>query len=434
MKKLNITFCSFPDFAGNAKALYEYMVKTYNDNMNYTWIVYNEATVEILKKKGINAILIGTDEFKKYIPKTNVFFTTHANLAEDKLKAKNSIYIELWHGIGPKPVGFLTKNLSQKDEDWYNHIKEIIDYMIVPSEFWRPIMSAMFNINVKRILPLGLPLLDEIKKSNGRQNLEKVLGIDIGKYKKVIMYMPTFKKGCGRKLESTYNKQNILNFYDYSDNDLIKYLKGNNYLLVVKRHPSDEAQYAEIENDNIKNLNNNMSNKLGLNVNNILNASDLLITDYSSIGTEFSFLDKPVIYIATDLEEYKNNRGIILDDYNFWVGNECCFSFEELLEKINQNIDEKKEVLNKKYLFGNLTDGGCKQICRFLFENNNISTNVKRHKSEIARLKLLEKKQKSIIQEQTQTIKKLTESDIRLKQIEASKSWKMLEKIRNLRK
>ena len=179
----------------------------------------------------------------------------------------------------------------------------------------------MFNINVQRILPLGLPLLDEIKKSNGRQNLEKVLGIDIGKYKKIIMYMPTFKKGCGRKLESTYNKQNILNFYDYSDNDLIKYLKGNNYLLVVKRHPSDEAQYAEIENDNIKNLNNNMLNKLGLNVNNILNASDLLITDYSYIGTEFSFLDKPVIYIATDLEEYKNNRGIILDDYNFWVGN-----------------------------------------------------------------------------------------------------------------
>ena len=149
MKKLNITFCSFPDFAGNAKALYEYMVKTYNDNMNYTWIVYNEATVEILKKKGINAILIGTDEFKKYIPNTNVFFTTHANLAGDKLKAKNSIYIELWHGIGPKPVGFLTKNLSQKDQNWYNHIKEIIDYMIVPSEFWRPLMSAMFNINVQ---------------------------------------------------------------------------------------------------------------------------------------------------------------------------------------------------------------------------------------------------------------------------------------------
>ena len=27
MKKLNITFCSFPDFTGNARALYEYMIK-----------------------------------------------------------------------------------------------------------------------------------------------------------------------------------------------------------------------------------------------------------------------------------------------------------------------------------------------------------------------------------------------------------------------
>ena len=40
MEKLNITFCSFPDFGGNAKALYEYMNKRYKDNMNYIWIVY----------------------------------------------------------------------------------------------------------------------------------------------------------------------------------------------------------------------------------------------------------------------------------------------------------------------------------------------------------------------------------------------------------
>ena len=76
MKKLNITFCSFPDFSGNAKALYEYMVKTYKDNMNYTWVVYNKKTVDKLKSKGINSVLMDTDEFKKYIPKTNVFFIT----------------------------------------------------------------------------------------------------------------------------------------------------------------------------------------------------------------------------------------------------------------------------------------------------------------------------------------------------------------------
>lgn len=432
MKKLNITFCSFPDYAGNAKALYEYMIKRYKDNMNYTWIVYNELTVKILKEKGIKAILIGTDEFRKYIPKTNVFFTTHANLAGDKIKAKNSVYIELWHGIGPKPVGFLTENLSAKDMRWYNFLKETIDYVIVPSELWRSLMSAMFNINVQRILPLGLPLLDEIKNSNGKENLSKVLNTDVNKYNKIIMYMPTFKNGCGRKNESKYNENNILNFYDYSDEDLIEYLKENNYLLIVKRHPSDESKYINIENNYIKNIDNNMLNKLGLNVNSILNAGDLLITDYSSVGAEFSFLDKPVIYVATDLEEYTENRGIILKDYDFWTEKNYCFSYDELISKINLYIGKKKRIKNRKELYGNLQNGGCEQICNFLFENFNISTNVKKYKSELLELRNRSNSQAEIIKGQVETIKKLTESDIELNLIKNSKEWKLLEKLRKI--
>ena len=334
MKKLNITFCSFPDYAGNAKALYQYMKKRYKDNMNYTWIVYEEKTVELLKNDGIKAILIGTDEFKHYIPKTNVFFTTHSNLCGDKEAAKNAIYVELWHGIGPKPVGFLTKKLSEEDKKWYNFLSQTIDYFICPSEFWRVIFSTMFSINPERIKPLGLPLLDEIKYSDGKGNLSKILNKDISKYKKILLYMPTFKKGCGRGLESNYNKENILNFNDYNDEELIKYLKKNNYLLIVKRHPSDECIYNEIENDYIVNINNDMLNNHGLNVNNILNAGDVLITDYSSLGLEFSFINKPVIYISTDIQEYQQNRGIILDDYDFWAKDKCSTynEFIKLLE------------------------------------------------------------------------------------------------------
>ena len=50
MKKLNITFCSFPDFTGNARALYEYMIKRYGNNMNYTWIVHEEKNFDKVKK------------------------------------------------------------------------------------------------------------------------------------------------------------------------------------------------------------------------------------------------------------------------------------------------------------------------------------------------------------------------------------------------
>ena len=211
--------------------------------MNYTWIVYNESSVKILKEKKINVILIGTDEFKKYIKTTDVFFTTHVNLSGDKEKTSDALYVELWHGIGPKPVGFLANKLSKSDRKWYNSLREVIDYIIVPSDFWKVIFSSIFNVEGDRIKSLGLPLLDEIKNSEGKKNINNILNIDIDKYKKVILYAPTFKSGCGRTLESKINPNNIMDLKEYSDEKLNKYLENNNYLLIVKRHPSEECEY-----------------------------------------------------------------------------------------------------------------------------------------------------------------------------------------------
>ena len=101
-EKLNITYFSFPDFSSNAKALYEYMAKRYKDNMNLVWIVYEEKSNQKLLDKNIQAILIGTEEFREYISTTDVFFTTHCNLIDNK--PDDSLYIDFWHAIGPKPV------------------------------------------------------------------------------------------------------------------------------------------------------------------------------------------------------------------------------------------------------------------------------------------------------------------------------------------
>ncbi|MGN1268879.1 MAG: CDP-glycerol glycerophosphotransferase family protein [Candidatus Aphodocola sp.] len=439
MKKLNITFCSFPDFAGNAKALYEYMVKRYKDNMNYTWIVYNESTVEILKEKGIKAILIGTDEFKKYVPKTNVFFTTQGNLDGDKIKAKNSVYIELWHGIGPKPVGFAQENPSNEDLRGYGNISEIVDYFIVPSEFWKIVWGAIFKVEYSRIKSLGMPIFDYFKNSDGKSNLSRVLNIDIKKYNKIIMYMPTFRQGFNHNdiNNLTDNIFNIKN--DYDDKKLNEFLSKNNYLLCIKPHPGELSKSQIIETDNIKMVSEEEMIKNQVSVNEIMNAFDLLITDYSSIGTEFIFLDKPVLFNVSDIEEYTKNRGLLFGSDNFWFPGPTFKTMEDLIkesEKLlsNSSYFKKERAEKKKLWFGTLNSGGCEQICNFLFENFNISTNVKKYKSELLELRNRSNSQAEIIKDQVETIKKLTESDIRLKEIENSKSWKMLEKIRKLRK
>lgn len=63
---------------------------------------------------------------------------------------------------------------------------------------------------------------------------------------------------------------------------------------------------------------------------NILNAVDILITDYSSIYFDFLLLDRPIIFTPIDYEEYKHNRGFLLEPFDFWAPGDKCFCYEDL--------------------------------------------------------------------------------------------------------
>lgn len=443
MKKLNITFCSFPDYSGNAKALYEYMNSRYKDNMNYTWIVYDKKSVENLRKQGINSIQIGTNEFKKYIPKTDVFFTTQGNLDADKIKAKNSIYIELWHGIGPKPIGFLQKNPSEDDLLGYSNISNIVDYFVVPSDFWKVIWGAIFKVESRRILPLGLPLLDYFNNSNGKDKLSTILKIDLSQYKKVIMYMPTFKNAFNhsdvKKITS-----NIFNFdKKYSEKELNDFLKKNDYLLIVKKHPAEQTKLKMKSTSNIIIMDEDLLKDNLVSINEIINGFDMLITDYSSIGTEYIYLNKPILFAAGNLIEYQENRGFIFGKYDMWTPGPVCDNIEDLCSETKKLLDNSKYFENerikaKKLWFGDRNDGGCAEICDFLFDNYKISDNVVRVKSDFTRIVDENRKLKRQKIENDEKISQLGAKNAQiteqLEKITNSKGWKFLEKIRSIKR
>lgn len=444
MEKLKITFCSFPDFGGNTKALYEYMKKRYKDNMEYTWVVYNEQTVTNLKNNGINAVLIGSDEFKEYIPKTDVFFTTQGNLDGDKCKAKNSIYVELWHGIGLKPVGFSCDNPSEDDVRGYGNISQIVDLFVVPNDFWRIIYSSIFKTEITRIKSLGLPILDYFKNSDGKTNLKKIVNKDISKYKKIIMYMPTYKNGFNHN-DINIDNNNLFNFNEnFELNMLNKYLKENNYLLCVKKHPGD-MKNLQIENfSNIINIKEQQLLDNNISINEIMNAFDLLITDYSSIGIEFLFLNRPLLFITSDIKEYLKNRGIIFGNIDFWM--ECgpkVDNIQDLYKEISELLENteyyrKEREKFRKLWYSDLKDGGCKAICDYIFDGNHIRKDFPRYNSELLNLKdKIEKleeesrKKDSIIDARNARIREL---DLFIQNIINSKGWKFLEKVRNAKK
>lgn len=334
MKKINIVFCSFPDFSSNAKALYDYMVKKYKDNMNYIWVVSSDEMLKKLTDKRIETYKLGTKEYFEKMKQIDVFFTTHANITGEK--NNHALYIELWHGIGGKNSGFMVNNISKEDQIWYNEIRKKIDYMIVPSDFWRPIFSTIFNMQYNRVLSLGYPKLDPIINSRGKENLDKLLEIDTDKYDQIIYYMPTFRNGCNRVCETSINEKNIINLDEYDECKLLNFLKEKNYLLCIKKHPSEENELRFKEDDNIKIIKEEDLGKNNLTVNEILNASDILIMDYSSLGIDFLILNKSVIYINKDVKEYEQNRGIIFSNIDYWIPGYKTRTVEGLIDNIKE--------------------------------------------------------------------------------------------------
>ncbi len=81
----------------------------------------------------------------------------------------------------------------------------------------------------------------------------------------------------------------------------------------------------------------------GIDVNDLLFAVDLVITDYSSIVFEYSTLGRPMLFFAYDLDEYVATRDFYVPFESFVPGR-IVRTFPELLDAIRREDYEGEKV------------------------------------------------------------------------------------------
>ncbi len=352
--KVNILFSSFPDYSGNPKALFEYINNNYHDKFNLHWVVYSDTLVSKLNSIGIHCVLYKSPEYTDLIAKINIIFDTNGFLFDEK--RPDLVYINLGHGFGPKKAGYLLKESDWAPQDYaYCELsKRKTDFLVVTSEFAKTIYSSIFGVNAHQVLPLGYPRIEYIQKANGKANLKKITNKNLDNYKKIIFYLPTFRNGCARSDTESIFENNLLNLDKYNEKILLDYLKANNYLLIVKKHPA-ETDTIDYENtDNILVINDEAMTSELLSIHEILNAADMLIADYSSVYVEYLVLDRPILFLHRDIEEYRKNRGIIFDNDNIWFpgpkANDIQTCMNEITKLLTDNLYYKEERDKSKVL------------------------------------------------------------------------------------
>lgn len=311
-----------------------------NNSGSNTLAIWKLMLPEVKKKYKVKLIYESEDiiEYYKNVYTCKILVTTHSNNL-NFLSNQGRRFIQLWHGFPMKGVGLMEKSIPLDEKraplDWPKRYNTIISYSLLYST----LLNACFGGNASAYKITGAPRNDFLFRSDGRGLLSKILGIGL-ENKKILFFVPTFRVSKQTKhINGNKNWHNFFGFEELDSDKFNNFLVENNIILILKLHPYEESyarRFINIENSsNIYFIQDHTLCKNKIDFYEVLNACDLLITDYSSIFFDYLLLDRPMIFTPIDYEDYIDNTGLLYGPYDFWTPG----------KKVNNQVDLQNEIL-----------------------------------------------------------------------------------------
>lgn len=246
---------------------------------------------------------------------------------------KETKLIQLWHG-----TGCLKKFALDSESGWVKELAQNISkkttHFIIASNWMRSVYKTAFEVEGDKVYNIGCPRTDLFFNKNFLKDINNQFYDRYPelKGKKLILYAPTFRDD---ELNATIHL------------DINKLLNDlpEEYIIGLRLHPHIASQL----NKSI--LNNRVYDFSSYNrLNTLLVVSDILISDYSSIIFEYALLDKPMIFYAYDLEDFKKDSRGFYEDYESVVPGPIVNKTSDLIPFIlNPQVNDLKSF-REKYL------------------------------------------------------------------------------------
>ncbi len=293
------------DIAGNIFALIQELTnEPYREYRVLLAMVkdYMEQYKNLLENYGINNVTmidISSKEYANALASAK-YLVTDTSFPPYYIKKKEQIYLNTWHGTPLKAMGRI---VPMREYALGNVQKNfmIADYLLYQNDFSKE--AFMTDYMLKNIYPgtalvSGYPRNSAFFHKNRYHQIRKELNIDD---KQVIVYMPTWR-GLLHKKETAKQLDMLGGYFAQIDSKLTE-----SQVFYVKLHPfvKDEMDYSGYKH--IKEFPQRYETY------DFLNASDVLVTDYSSIMFDYAVTKRKIILFTYDREEYKNGRGLYLD-------------------------------------------------------------------------------------------------------------------------
>ena len=256
--------------------------------------------------------------------------------------------VQLWHASGAfKTVGY-SRIGKPGGPSPYSRRHKNYTHAVVSGQHDVPYYAEAFGLPEERVLPTGIPRMDrffdEAQRAAGRERSLRAFPAIADR--RTILFAPTFRGNGPRDA-----------WYDYERIDwpaLHAVCAERDAVMVVKMHPfiAQPAPIPPALSDRIID-----GTRTELDVNDLLFAVDLLITDYSSIVFEYSTLRRPMLFFAYDLEEYIESRDFYVPFAEFVPGR-IARTFDEVLDALRRDAYEAEKVAAFAHRHFDHLDGG----------------------------------------------------------------------------
>lgn len=242
-------------------------------------------------------------------------------------RKKSAKVIQLWHGTGTIKKFGQDVNMG-KLKELERRANLNITHLIVNSPEMKKLYTGAFNVCDEYTYSIGMPRTDELlkriqKADKLNENLDKkaiYLKYEIPEEKKLILYAPTFRDNELEKPDVTRQLMEILQELP------------QDYCIGLRLHP-----FVAKMIENVKLDHRIIQLSFESNLNSLLMASDILITDYSSIIFEYCLTERPMIFYAYDLEEFSDHGRGFYYEYESYVPGPVAHTGYEVTKILKEN-------------------------------------------------------------------------------------------------
>ncbi len=359
--KKNKYFCismTGNSYGDNIKSLSDY-ISEHDKDAEIVW-AFSSGFIDKSGCKHKSVTLYSIEYYKEML--TSKYILSNARLNHRMFhKRKGQIYLQTWHGTALKRIGLDART----QRSWWNklimpplleHDVRHTDIMLSGSRFMTNIYRDKFGFQGD-MWEIGTPRNDIFFEEHP-EIIEKVHQYyDIPDDKSIILYAPTFRS------------DGSLQYYDIDAQRLKSKLEqctGKEYVFLARLHPNIAYREAELKSMFPKDT---IYASSYPDMQELLYATDILVTDYSSSMFDFMYTGRPVIMYTPDWNVY--DRGfyfkkeelpfsIILDNNGIdsSVQHICSNNYKVQMEYFLHKIGSKEkgnaaeETINRLKCYG----------------------------------------------------------------------------------